>query len=90
LRALTVGRGGDVADPDDRWAHTYGVDADGAVLLRPDGHLAWRRRCGVADAAAELEPAMLAVLGRAARSAGCRPPHSRSQARNLTADAQCA
>ncbi|MCC6438654.1 MAG: FAD-dependent monooxygenase, partial [Acidimicrobiales bacterium] len=28
--------------------HTYGLSADGAVLVRPDGHVAWRQATGVA------------------------------------------
>jgi putative polyketide hydroxylase/tetracenomycin A2 monooxygenase-dioxygenase len=27
--------------------HTYAVDADGAVLVRPDGYVAWRSYSGV-------------------------------------------
>jgi len=34
--------GVDVADPADRWAETYGVTDAGAVLVRPDGFVAWR------------------------------------------------
>jgi putative polyketide hydroxylase len=28
--------------PESDWAALYGVDTDGAVLIRPDGHVAWR------------------------------------------------
>jgi hypothetical protein len=27
-------------------AAAYGIDPDGAVLIRPDGHIAWRSRKG--------------------------------------------
>jgi putative polyketide hydroxylase len=37
-----------VAEPD--WLGLYGVEADGAVLVRPDGHVAWRGQTG------QLEP----------------------------------
>ncbi|HEV7652016.1 MAG TPA: hypothetical protein VGP26_28005 [Actinophytocola sp.] len=30
-----------IADPD--WAAAYGIGPAGAVLVRPDGHVAWRR-----------------------------------------------
>jgi 2-polyprenyl-6-methoxyphenol hydroxylase-like FAD-dependent oxidoreductase len=66
MSAYTVGAGADLADPDGRWAEAYGVEKDGAVLVRPDGHVAWRKRAGVTDPARELERAMRSMmLGRA-------------------------
>jgi putative polyketide hydroxylase len=44
LRAYRVG--GDVADPGGEFREAYEIDADGAVLVRPDGHVAWRTRAG--------------------------------------------
>jgi 2-polyprenyl-6-methoxyphenol hydroxylase-like FAD-dependent oxidoreductase len=37
---------------DGTFAAAYGLDPDGAVLVRPDGHVAWRCRSGTADAGA--------------------------------------
>ncbi len=37
-----------------RFAEAYGVSAEGAVLLRPDGHVAWRCRTRPADDGAVL------------------------------------
>jgi putative polyketide hydroxylase len=34
--------GGDLTDPEGCWAKRHGVADDGAVLVRPDGHIAWR------------------------------------------------
>jgi 2-polyprenyl-6-methoxyphenol hydroxylase-like FAD-dependent oxidoreductase len=42
LRSWTVGAGGELTDPDGDWRALYGVGPDGAVLVRPDGHVAWR------------------------------------------------
>ncbi|MFG2561780.1 FAD-dependent oxidoreductase [Streptomyces sp. NPDC048496] len=40
---LTVhGIGAELIDVDDRWPGLYGVTAQGAVLVRPDGVVAWR------------------------------------------------
>jgi hypothetical protein len=65
MSAYTVGAEGDVGDPEGRWAAAYGVEKDGAVLVRPDGHVAWRERSGVSDPAREVERAMRAMsLGR--------------------------
>jgi len=64
LAAYTVGKGGDVADPENGWMRAYGVDAAGAVLVRPDGYVAWRSRSTVADPSAALERVLHAVIGR--------------------------
>ncbi|HEX9673349.1 MAG TPA: FAD-dependent monooxygenase [Burkholderiales bacterium] len=66
MSAYTVGADADVGDPDGRWAEAYGVEKDGAVLVRPDGHVAWRQKSGVSDPAREIERAMRRIaLGRA-------------------------
>ena len=66
LTAHTVGADGDVRDSGEQWAPVYGVEADGAVLVRPDGHVAWRQRSGVSDPARAIKGALRAMsLGRA-------------------------
>jgi len=40
-----------------------GIDADGALLVRPDGHIAWRSRGAAADPAVTLEHAVATMLG---------------------------
>jgi 2-polyprenyl-6-methoxyphenol hydroxylase-like FAD-dependent oxidoreductase len=45
------------------FAAAYGLAPDGAVLVRPDGHVGWRRAGGPADAAA-LAMALRSILGR--------------------------
>ena len=42
LRCYVIGRQGDLIDESDEWPGLYGVRPDGAVLVRPDGHVAWR------------------------------------------------
>ncbi|MFC4007194.1 FAD-dependent monooxygenase [Nonomuraea purpurea] len=59
LEAHTVG-GAELADPEGRWAQVYGVGASGAVLVRPDGFVAWRADAPPADP----ESALRQVLGR--------------------------
>ena len=51
LRCIRVGRD---AESEAQFHVAYGVDADGAVLVRPDGFIAWRSRGTVADAKAAL------------------------------------
>ena len=42
LRCHVIGRQGDLIDESDAWPGLYGVQPDGAVLVRPDGHVGWR------------------------------------------------
>ena len=45
-----------------RWHSLYGVGETGAVLVRPDGHVAMRRAAAAADHPAELGAAVRAIL----------------------------
>ena len=64
LLAFTIGTDGDLGDPDDNWHEAYGVDTDGAVLVRPDGHVAWRSRSGASDPLELLRTALDGLFGR--------------------------
>ena len=55
------GIGSDLLDPQDRFPESCGID-DGAVLVRPDGHIAWRSRRAVADTATALGDVLAQVL----------------------------
>ncbi|MFB6837215.1 FAD-dependent oxidoreductase [Streptomyces sp. NPDC056361] len=46
------------------WAELHGVTPDGAVLVRPDGFVAWRSEGASADPGAALRQALTAILGR--------------------------
>jgi hypothetical protein len=61
LGAITVGGAG-VQDLSGAWQSAYGVDSDGAVLVRADGHIAWRSAGAAADATATLEQVVARVL----------------------------
>jgi putative polyketide hydroxylase len=63
LIALTVGKDGDLSDPDGNWHEAYGVNTDGAVLVRPDGHVAWRSRSVTSNPAETLRAALARLLG---------------------------
>lgn len=63
LAAYVVG-GAELLDTDDAWCSAYGVDADGAVLVRPDGYVAWRSKGGAPDVMAELQSVTDHLLGR--------------------------
>lgn len=55
--------GDEIGDPEGGWLAAYGVEADGAVLVRPDGYVAWRARTRPQDPEADLRKALDRVLG---------------------------
>lgn len=61
LVSLGAGDGADARPVDGRWSKIRGVDASGAILLRPDGHVIWRCSSLPIDAVDALE-AVLSVL----------------------------
>lgn len=50
--------------PDTDWAGAHGITEDGAVLVRPDGFVAWRDAARPADPAKALREAVEAILSR--------------------------
>lgn len=56
----------DVLDPDGTWTQLLALASDGAILVRPDQHVAWRSTRGAADAAAALADAFATLLDRPA------------------------
>ena len=64
LLAYTVGQDADLGDPEANWHKAYGVDSDGAVLVRPDGHVAWRSRSRASNPPEVLRTALDCVFGR--------------------------
>ena len=53
-----------VADPEGVWMAAYGVGEGGAVLVRPDGYVAWRAASAPADPARALSEAFGQILAR--------------------------
>jgi len=64
LVAHTIGENADVSDPEGNWQAAYGIEADGAVLVRPDGYVAWRSRSAVANPQETLRVAFDRLFGR--------------------------
>jgi 2,4-dichlorophenol 6-monooxygenase len=62
LRAVAIGVLGDFADPDGVWAATREIEDSGAILVRPDNHVAWRSLKSVDDPAATLADALARTL----------------------------
>jgi 2-polyprenyl-6-methoxyphenol hydroxylase-like FAD-dependent oxidoreductase len=60
LACHSFGPGGELRDVEGRWPSAYGISTSGAVLVRPDGVVAWRSPNGEVDAKGKLTE----VLGR--------------------------
>ncbi|HEY4095523.1 MAG TPA: FAD-dependent monooxygenase [Baekduia sp.] len=70
IAALRVGA--DLDDRDGDWTAVRGHDDDGAVLVRPDGHVAFRAPGASADARAVLQGALDVSLGVPATAGAVR------------------
>jgi len=62
VSCLLAGR--DFRDLEGRWDGLSGIDQDGAILVRPDQHVAWRSRAAVPDPAGALAGALATILAR--------------------------
>jgi len=63
LDAHRVGANG-LTEPSGGFAAAYGIAPTGAVLVRPDGFVAWRAKNGDGASAAQIESALKTVLSR--------------------------
>lgn len=66
LDVHAVGADGGLGDPGGALADAYGITATGAVLVRPDGFVAWRAPSADGASAGALGSALAAVLSRSA------------------------
>jgi 2,4-dichlorophenol 6-monooxygenase len=66
IDAYRAGPGGELCGGDGSWYRLRGHDAAGAILVRPDGHVAFRAATGADDARAALEAALDIALAAAA------------------------
>ena len=71
VEVYTVGAEGDLrSEPGDDWAERYGVGSDGAVLVRPDGHVAYRSPTMAPDPESALDAAFGQLLSLSAAPSG--------------------
>jgi 2-polyprenyl-6-methoxyphenol hydroxylase-like FAD-dependent oxidoreductase len=64
LSTFTIGPGGDFNSHEADWADLYGVALGGAVLVRPDGHVAWRIRTNSTEPEALMRTVLRTVVRR--------------------------
>jgi 2-polyprenyl-6-methoxyphenol hydroxylase-like FAD-dependent oxidoreductase len=67
LDVHTIGEAGDLRDPGGDFLAAHGITASGAVLVRPDGFVAWRARRAAGDPVDTMTAVLTSVLclGRA-------------------------
>lgn len=65
INAITIGDGGDAKDPSGAWMTLREIDDQGAILVRPDGHVAFRAKEGSKNAYALLDAAFKTLLDSA-------------------------
>lgn len=71
VHSLGTGEDADLITEDGAdWADAHGVTGDGALLVRPDGFVAWRSAGPAADPARELTGVLTALLHREAGPRG--------------------
>jgi hypothetical protein len=61
--AHRIGADGELVSEDGRFPDLYGIGDDGAVLVRPDGHVAWRTPYAPAEPGRALADALQEALG---------------------------
>ena len=73
LNAHRLAPDGDLADPEGRFEQNVGIDPEGALLLRPDGVIAWRMLGSHADPRATLDTVMRRLTFREIAAASPGP-----------------
>ena len=63
IAAYVIGPGREVLDTYDDWARAREVREDGCVLVRPDGHVAWRSNARADDPGTALQGVFERLLG---------------------------
>ncbi len=64
LSACSIGAEGDFLCAEKPWKDVYEIEDDGAVLVRPDGYVAWRSRSGSGNVNRELRQAIGTASGK--------------------------
>lgn len=62
INTVAIGMGADYTAVDDRWSRVREIADDGAILVRPDNHVAWRSRGAGANPTGELAGALGRIL----------------------------
>jgi putative polyketide hydroxylase len=82
LVAYRLGAEGDLLDPDNGWPAKMAMSPEGAVLVRPDGFVAWRTSTLPASPERRLEQVISSILGLSQASRPLRPAVNAAPARS--------
>jgi 2,4-dichlorophenol 6-monooxygenase len=63
IDSYRIGHGCELGDRDGDWSRLRQHDDTGAILVRPDGHVAFRARGGATDPSGDLDRALRTALG---------------------------
>jgi 2,4-dichlorophenol 6-monooxygenase len=63
IDAFRIGHDCELGDRDGKWSQLRGHEDDGTILVRPDGHVAFRAQRGAEDATERLTAALQTALG---------------------------
>jgi 2,4-dichlorophenol 6-monooxygenase len=75
-QAFVVGAHRDLLDNTGAFHDLYGISVRGAVLVRPDGHVAWRARDCAQDADRMMAQVVGAFTSKRGRGAASPVPHN--------------
>lgn len=64
IEAFRIAPGGDFGDPTRAWSKLSEIEADGAILVRPDRYVACRFKNGTTDPYTTLDSALSKLVGR--------------------------
>jgi putative polyketide hydroxylase len=64
LIAYQVAPDSDLSDPENTWHNIYNISSSGAVLVRPDGYVAWRSLSMMEDPKSVLRKCLATLMGK--------------------------
>jgi putative polyketide hydroxylase len=67
IKSYRIANDGDLISPENNFHKIYEINSTGAVLVRPDGHVAWRRQSMCANCEVELGSYLKMIGNRLAR-----------------------
>jgi hypothetical protein len=84
LTAHLIGPEAELQDADHHWNDVYGINTEGALLIRPNGFVAWREPEAVSDHLTALRDVIEQIVGRSSSPDRHKPePGSREKTHSM-------
>ncbi|SDL97826.1 FAD-dependent monooxygenase [Bacillus sp. OK048] len=64
IKCISIGNNADYIDSTGQWKEVCEISEEGAILVRPDNHVAWRTKVAVENPNETLTNALINILGR--------------------------